>query len=137
MVSSRVPTTQPPYRSCHLYAGCRSDSKQVTSGLIPYYLHKHGFDINSLHFDASSVVPLRSSPIWLPDSSSLPFECIAHYLNTFVRKQHTPVCNLFLQSDCERPTLICIAVTNVTAIPHSHGALYECKINIRFKRWEG
>ena len=45
MVSSRVPTTQPPYRSCHLYAGCRSDSKQVTSELIPYSLHKHGFDI--------------------------------------------------------------------------------------------
>lgn len=45
MESSRVPTTQPPYRSCHLYAGCRSDSKQVTSELVPHSLHKHGFDI--------------------------------------------------------------------------------------------
>lgn len=45
MVSSHVPTTQPPYRSCHLYAGCRSDNKQVTSELIPHSLHKHGFDI--------------------------------------------------------------------------------------------
>lgn len=67
------------------------------------------------------MVPSRSSPVWLPDSSSLPFQCIVHYLNPFGRKQHTPVCNLFLQSDCERPTLICIAVTNVTAIPRSHG----------------
>ncbi|MCR2007891.1 hypothetical protein NSB20_20775, partial [Bacteroides acidifaciens] len=46
------------------------------------------------------------------------------------RKQHTPVCNLFLQSDCERPTLICIAVTNVTAIPHSHGTLQGANLSI-------
>ena len=76
------------------------------------------------------MVPLRSSPVWLPDSSSLPFKCIVHYLNPFGRKQHTPVCNLFLQSDCERPTLICIAVTNVTAIPHSHGTLQGAAIYI-------
>ncbi|MCR2007715.1 hypothetical protein NSB20_19830, partial [Bacteroides acidifaciens] len=46
------------------------------------------------------------------------------------RKQHTPVCNLFLQSDCERPTLICIAVTNVTAIPHSHGTLQGASLSL-------
>lgn len=76
------------------------------------------------------MVPLRSSPVRSPDSSSLPFKCIVHYLNPFRRKQHTPVCNLFLQSDCERPTLICIAVTNVTAIPHSHGTLQGAAIYI-------
>ena len=76
------------------------------------------------------MVPSRSSPVWLPDSSSLPFQCIVHYLNPFGRKQHTPVCNLFLQSDCERPTLICIAVTNVTAIPRSHGTLQGAAIFI-------
>ena len=79
------------------------------------------------------MVPLRSSPVWLPDSSSLPFKCIVHYLNPFGRKQHTPVCNLFLQSDCERPTLICIAVTNVTAIPHSHGTLQGAGLYERMK----
>ena len=123
------PTTQPSYRSCHLYAECRSDSKQVTSELVPHSLHKHGGGWHHpLHFDASSMVPLRSSPVRSPGSSSLPFKCIVHYLNPFGRKQHTPVCNLFLQSDCERPTLICIAVTNVTAIPHSHGTLQGASI---------
>ena len=58
---------KPAYKSCHLYAGCRLDSKRVPSRLIPATLQPTGFDNIHPLFDTSSMVHSRSSLVCSPD----------------------------------------------------------------------
>ncbi len=60
---------KPESSSRRLYAGCRLDSKQVSSRLVPGQRLKPGFDNISPCFDTSSAVRLRSSPCFTPDRS--------------------------------------------------------------------
>ena len=58
---------KPAYKSCHLYAGCRLDSKRAPSRLIPATLQPTGFDNIHPLFDTSSMVHSRSSLVCSPD----------------------------------------------------------------------
>ena len=57
---------KPAYKSCHLYAGCRLDSKRAPSRLIPATLQPTGFDNVRPLFDTSSMVHSRSSLVYTP-----------------------------------------------------------------------
>jgi hypothetical protein len=58
---------KPAYKSCHLYAGCRLDSKRAPSRPIPATLQPTGFDNILPLFDTSSMVHSRSSLVCTPD----------------------------------------------------------------------
>jgi hypothetical protein len=53
---------EPGSRSRHLYAGCRTGSKQVSPVLILEPRKNPSFDTTYICFDTSSMVRLRSSP---------------------------------------------------------------------------